>query len=944
MINVETFDIVGSDLDGGNIVIPCVFDEGICPEITPSDIQKLDPVSAAIVVNTTIRLNQSLPFLQYLSVALPMLSLDVDIGGKDDSVTLSVEPITFDVTDVLDPLSLMIYTKGSINDWSALFRALYTYADDGGGEIVVHGTNRDASDDGKVSPISSVLPRITIDLETSDFDFELPDIPLPYIEEGNDAQPWLLVGTKSNYAKFLIQLDFVNPTPVAIQFVDARARVYYTDDTTNEFVEVASILLPDDQFVVSTGNNTIISYLTLNANSGTDSCMKSACVDKTNLAEQLECVPCTSTKFLRSFLSRDPTVVTVVLEFKNLYNEVVNVTTTLTLYSESDDSMLSKGRKDDFIDTVVDVESILSRALYFELNMADSIIATLTPPWIDFSEGGDLIKVDGGLDITVDNIFTFSFETSKLFIRRVGMSDLDGVIKTYPLTGFPLNFGTQTPGDDEDACMNVADGRTTFIPSGEVSDVIKVPIRGSLEALSRAVSEMYVQGRFCLHITEAMADMSLQCEDALLIPYGLECENKDTFGLTLPWSMPDVNLFRKHACHSPASATKGCVPETKPIFDFDGAALSFSTSKFTTAGSAAVTTSQITLNTDKNQAGTAFLNQKVMVKDGFEITFEFKLGDETSWTSNGDKAGGFALVIQDSDQGPLKRGNTDACSADLSTEGLNDPLLDALADTKTHISCAGYKGIENSVGIIFSIKPSQFYDIIGLSDWERGSVSVWKDGNVVSGVGSSGREADTGILGFVQIPEDYSDSSQTKKRQLDNFNTHLIKVVYNSVWRQIYIYYDDMENVFLNAPVDLSKDIGLGSDGEAYVGFTSQMDYKYSQKITSFKMGQVEKDDSQSRVVEDGQERSSPGKPGVFRVDARDSCGLPRTEGGESVRVSLRGAEGQILNSDSGGGITVKDTGDGLYECHYTADQAGDWEVLVGGEGSETVAGKIVVL
>lgn len=107
-----------------------------------------------------------------------------------------------------------------------------------------------------------------------------------------------------------------------------------------------------------------MAFLSLNANEGVESCQKSECVDRTSLQEQLECVPCTSTMFLNSFLSRNPTNVTVALEYENVFEEIVQVTTRLTLYEEeATDKIASKGRKEDFIDQVVDVESLLSKAM-----------------------------------------------------------------------------------------------------------------------------------------------------------------------------------------------------------------------------------------------------------------------------------------------------------------------------------------------------------------------------------------------------------------------------------------------------------------------------------------------------------------------------------------------------------------------------------------------------
>jgi hypothetical protein len=85
-----------------------------------------------------------------------------------------------------------------------------------------------------------VFPRVTIDLEDQDFEFEMPDIPLPYYEDGNTATPWQLVSTTKNSAKFQINMDFTNPAPVALLFQNARARIFYDDDVTGEAIEVSA--------------------------------------------------------------------------------------------------------------------------------------------------------------------------------------------------------------------------------------------------------------------------------------------------------------------------------------------------------------------------------------------------------------------------------------------------------------------------------------------------------------------------------------------------------------------------------------------------------------------------------------------------------------------------------------------------------------------------------
>jgi len=148
---VENFDVLGATIEGGDIDIPCVFGEGLCREITPRQIQLLKPTSAAGGINLTLALNDTLPFLEYVVIEVPKMSLNVDVGGKADSVTLVVEPIEIDIMGWMEKTRIIFLGTAEINDWSAVFRAAYTFADDSGGEIVLHG----APDEGE-SPLSPV--------------------------------------------------------------------------------------------------------------------------------------------------------------------------------------------------------------------------------------------------------------------------------------------------------------------------------------------------------------------------------------------------------------------------------------------------------------------------------------------------------------------------------------------------------------------------------------------------------------------------------------------------------------------------------------------------------------------------------------------------------------------------------------------------------------------
>lgn len=657
-VKIDSFNILGAGITGGDINMPCVFAEGLCPLMTPADIQALDPTTGGMAINITFNFDafdDYAPFVNTVLIELPKTSIGIDLATQEESITVEME--AFDLKND-KTFNQLIYFGGAVTDWSAVFRMLYTFQDSGA-EFTVHGLSTASS-----SSLSSAIPAIKIDIDqnSDDFNFEFPDVPMPYTEDDKNstAVPWALISTTATEAKFQINFDFDNPVPVAIRMNKVHGKVTYKNPNNDLDVMIASIALPNDEFVLKTGNNSLVTFLTLHADEGVDSCLKPECNDLDNPTEQsqLECIPCTAPIFLKTFLANEATEITVELEFENMLGDTTKLVVPLTLYDDSYENQVAKGRDKDFIDKVVDVESILSRAIFFELDFSDTLIAIFTNAFSNvFSD------IDGVLDITIDNIFSFSFTQSKLHIGRVGMSDLDGVPADMPLSNvwWPEFFGKTYPAsDDFPACLNVESDESTYIPSGEISPTIPINIKGSKEALMRAIAELFVQGRFCLHMTEGVVDMSLKCEDALLTHLGQTCENSEDFGLTMPWKMGDVGLYRKEACHKPET----CIPNSDPIFSLDGDAGQFSDSKFVTTGSATVASDKLRLSEDSdNTLGSAFYHEKVKVRDSFEATFKFKFDRGScglfgcpTWDS------GFAFVIQNVKQdamgetGQVRRG------------------------------------------------------------------------------------------------------------------------------------------------------------------------------------------------------------------------------------------------------------------------------------------------
>ena len=284
--------------------------------------------------------------------------------------------------------------------------------------------------------------------------------------------------------------------PIALSFDNVHVSLLLPSNDGTTDVEIAKVELPGDKFELRNGNNTLLSWLSLQADPGVDSC-KADCYSLATEEERTACVPCTATIFLKTFLARDPTAVTIRVALDNLFGDTITTTVPLLLYATSEEEELNQARSKDFIDEVVDIESLLSRALYFEMDFSTTLYNILTN-----IAGTALGNIPGELDVTIDNIFTFSFATEKMFVKTVDFSDVDGVPKTMPLANLPWPYDVCKNGLSDCAVEPVAAGvrdvasdQVTEILSGLTSAPISVPITGSFVALARAIHELYVQGR-----------------------------------------------------------------------------------------------------------------------------------------------------------------------------------------------------------------------------------------------------------------------------------------------------------------------------------------------------------------------------------------------------------------------------------------------------------------
>ena len=268
------------------------------------------------------------------------------------------------------------------------------------------------------------------------------------------------------------------------------------------------------------GNNSVVAYGTLYGNAGVESCAKDACFSQT-IEDPSSCVPCSFSKVLNLFLGRQPTPLKTTFSYRNEdFSEESNgngtVTTAfavnlLVFPKSTEDEIVAKGRTPDFIDSVVSPASIIDRSMFFQINFWESIGATLQNGLTNLLGA----TADGRIDLNIDNIFSFNIKQTKLHVRRVDMSDANGVPSGAPFYN-PRILGIGPYAAEyrhRITLSNIFSDQEYIVRSGERSTTpIKIPVQLSWESLARALEDSYAQGRLCLHINGGLMNMEMTCD------------------------------------------------------------------------------------------------------------------------------------------------------------------------------------------------------------------------------------------------------------------------------------------------------------------------------------------------------------------------------------------------------------------------------------------------
>ena len=408
--------------------------------------------------------------------------------------------------------------------------------------------------------------------------------------------------------------------------------------------------------------------------------------------------------------------------------------------------------------------------------------------------------------------------------------------------------------------------------------------------------------------------------------------------------MPNVPLFKREGCFNPPTCTPTMQQE---IFSYGFGSSFWATSAFTTWGSATLSgSSGVRLVSGSTQHGSVWRNTKIVgVQAGFRALFKFRISKDFCLFCGDDAA--FAFVVQNGNElDPEGDTSAYACGSngvELAMEGVDSVPI---ADFKTRLTCGGYKNMGGkSIAVVFSTKENRMYNLGLTADQPRASVSVWRNGQIQSGTASSSRRQQSeAVLAYSQVYEDYGDGGE-----------RTAEIRYDPVWRQLYVKVNDQ--LVLNAAVDLSSSgIDLGND--AWVGFSSRTEQSCTFGISAFSVARPATDLSKSIVSGGGtalavavslrcawsnmhshnryhnlRKSSTPqGRDGVFVLDTRDSCSLPRLEGGGQDMVNTIKSG---LSFSGPGSVVVKeveDKGDsGLFKVRFSALATGQYSVFLSG-------------
>ena len=925
-------DFLGGAAAGADVDLPCVLPL-VCEARTVAQLRALAPTPLTFGAKLPLWLIEEeidggpqplLPGVRW-RLQLPPTALQLGIDAWQPMLEFRLPEIDVDHTDK----ELIATTTLLIADWYAVSRLAHGT---GQAQTVQDAANHTARLRGSRAASSGtwsrVLPELTRTLVAPPPGTP-PPAPLlilpsvfhtPSHEAGEPPPPTVsLAATTATSVSVRVPVGLRSPLPIPLALRPVSAELQYQEEQPQKATLVARMTLEGggELRIAPYGNTTATLLPTALADGGVSSCLASASC-YASPQPKAQCVPCALGRLSHDIMSFAATRLKGTVALLTPRGDVVRVSCDATLFVLTDelhDAAAAFARRDSTFLAVHATENKraaqMRNLLHQHIDIMSTLEATLTNWPLPSGKSIDTVAL-----IIVQNVFAVPFGLSRVHAGGVYLHDHDGVLEHGALMGLPGD-DSRYPADARFAMVSGVDHAVSYeLQPGEAGAPLTLRLPMLWEAVVRYVDEIYAKAQMCIAFNDGLLSLSLDCA-RVRGAAAAACEATAPFRVSLAFALDALGQFKRRACHRPAS----CSPRGATLSPQGG----FGGERVAATGSAAVqqdgTLALVTRHAD-DQAGSAFLTKPLPLLHGFNATFTFRLNDPcTSIFSCPSLSGGFAFVLR---AGAPPHGAGGACEVEAYVVlpkfpggsggggGGSGGSGSGFTDNRTAVSCSGYRGVDASLGVVFSVTSNQFYSsmdhLSSTSDYPRGTVSLWLNGDV--------RDSTTLDGAARGVSQDGAAHGLTS-------GEHTASVVYSPTLQMLYVHLDGAAVPALWAPL-APEEMPAPPDTPVWAGFTAHSGAKMVTELSSLRIDATATDGAASALLEAGQVVGRVGEQLRVHLDPRDSCGLPRavTHETEEWHATITAADGEAVPIDS-----VSTEADGTLRLAFRARQAGTHHV-----------------
>ena len=891
---------------GGDFTVPCVFGEGACAPQTRSNL-RAQP-------SAFLRAQATLPPISDafdVRLGMPGLSVDVGYGGFAKVAQVAFAQATY-VWPKRRSLALPVTVE--VSDWYAIHRLL---ARDGRAPYPPFPLNTTVRISGRATDATGAalagceLPSFSKDVvppasapNASDQCLQLPRY-LYNDPKRPDGKPLALVGSSTTSVQLSVPFGVCNPLPLRVNVPQLSLTASFEGERV---LEGTMSLEAGDGALAANANDTLLSAATLHAGGPGQG---AACVGS-GLQPGMA-ASCVFSRLAKSLTAYEATPIAVRATWTNALGASTSLGLGVTVFaagvaqdemSDGAAAFLHRGTGYWGAQSVAReaAESFSELLSSIDVDVMQTLTSSLSTLFSGL--GGTLASdsaVGATLEMSLFNVFTIPLALHNLR-ANANLTDIDGVDER----GVLMAISTATHFEP-DTSYNMVTGLETDLEltswePGTTSQVFSLPISSNWETVVRYLDESYAKLEQCLKLYDILVEVEFNCNGG-----GGGCDGTTPMRTTLALSLPSIGTFKRRACHSPLT----CTPASATVIS--GGRTGANTAL---NGDATLSSGSISLvGSGAESRGSAFHSTRVDLLNGFDMTFDFtmaKCPDTQEFdfscfcmktvACTGTTAG-FALVLT---------AEPDALGADCTSEAQSFlPETDfgiGRIDNSTDLACAAYDGVGKSFGLLFSSYKNQLYDVSllpGLSDWPRSGLGLYANGDMRPTTHANAYGPARGVAQFGEADG------------IDSGTPHSARVVYHAAARMLYLYLNGEGSPYLWAELQ-PDDLGLGTDGLAYIGFTGTSGARsQTVSISNWNVAATATSVAHSALLEEGEVVTSAGWEGFVHIDARDSCGQPRQTGGDGWSATLTKPSG------SSSSVSVTDLGDGTYRVPVLSPQSG---------------------